>query len=222
MNRMMVRTAGLAVAVAVLFVCTAVAQEYALQDYMPQTVGSTWTMKTAGGRGEGTSTVEVAKLMEVGDQQVPLTLTKSEDGTPTRGALELVTADKYTIFGGMFGQRGGQGGGELTTRMYDPPSEYPGKWTVGQSAEATQKMTRGDQEFEITTKIELAGLEDVTVPKGTFTDCLKLVYTRDFGRGQMTSTTWLAKGIGIVKTERPGRNGGPASTTELVDYEIAE
>jgi hypothetical protein len=105
----------------------------------------------------------------------------------------------------------------LRQMLYTPPLEYPGKMTVGQSAEATLKMRRGDQEFESTTKLELTAVEDVTVPKGTFEGCLKLVTTRSFGRGEMTSTAWYAKGVGQVKTERPGRGDRPGTVTELAE-----
>lgn len=197
------------------------AQEYALKDYMPQTVGSTWTMKTTRGEESTSSTVEITEIRDIEGQQVPLAVTKNADGVATRGSLELVTEDKWTIFGGMFRGRGDQGA-ELQPRLYTPPMEFPGKMTVGQTAEATLKMTRGDREFESTTKIELAGVEDVTVSKGTFEDCLKLVTTRSFGQGEMKTTTWYAKGVGEVKSERPGRGERPGTVTELVDYKLAE
>ena len=38
----------------------------------------------------------------------------------------------------------------------------------------------------------------------------------------MTTTTWYAKGVGQVKTERPGRGERPGTVTELVDYKLAE
>jgi hypothetical protein len=198
----------------------AAAQEYALKDYMPQAVGSTWTMKTTRGDESTTITVEITETRDIEGQQVPLAVTKNADGVATRGSLELVTEDKWTIFGGMF--RGRDQQGELQPRLYTPPMEFPGKMTVGQTAEATLKMTRGDREFESTTKIELAAVEAVTVAKGTFEDCLKLVTTRSFGRGEMATTTWYAKGVGEVKSERPGRGDRPGTTTELVDYKLAE
>jgi hypothetical protein len=62
----------------------------------------------------------------------------------------------------------------------------------------------------------------VTVPKGAFKDCLKLVYTTSFGRGEMKRSVWYAKGVGMVKTERPARGDRPATTAELTDYTLAK
>ena len=60
MNRTVLCVLCVMIAMAAMPVC-AVAQEYALQDYMPQKVGSTWTMKSSGGQGDETLTVEVAR-----------------------------------------------------------------------------------------------------------------------------------------------------------------
>ncbi len=221
MRRSLATSLCIVLVLGVLWAGVAVAQEYALKDYMPQAVGSTWTMKSTRGEEASTLTVEITETRDIEGQQVPLALTKNAEGVAMRGSLDLVTEDKLTMFGGMFRGRGDQES-ELAPRLYTPPLEFPGKMTVGQSAEATLKMRRGDQEFESTTKLELAAVEDVTVPKGTFEDCLKLVTTRSFGRGEMTTTTWYAKGVGEVKSERPGRGDRPGTVTELVDYKLAE
>ena len=221
MKRSFAMSLCIAFAVGVLWAGAASAQEYLLKDYMPQTVGSTWTMESTRGEETSTITLEITETKDVEGQQVPLTLTKNAEGVATRGSLDLVTEDKLTMFGGMF-RRGRDQQAELTPRLYTPPLEFPGKMTVGQSAEATLKMTRGDQEFESTTKLELAAVEAITVPKGTFEGCLKLVTTRSFGQGEMKTTTWYAKGVGQVKTERPGRGERPGTVTELVDYKLAE
>ena len=224
MTRTMFRTALLAVGILVLFACVAVGQEYALQDYMPQKIGSKWTVKQTGGRGEETLTIGIASTMDMGGTPVPLALTQAADGTPRSGALELVSADAYTLYGVMFGGRRGDGGGDgqLTTIPYDPPAAFPGKLTVGQSVEKAAKVGSGDQQRDVTIKLELAAVEDVTVPKGTFEDCLKLVYSTQFGDRSMTRTIWYAKGVGAVKTERPGFGDRPSTVTELVDYELPE
>jgi len=199
MKRVFVFGSAVAVVAAMLCCGTALAQdeEYALKDYMPQTVGSTWTMKSTGGRGEGTITVEVEEPQDVNGTEVPVIATKSEDGTRGEAA-------------------------EPTTMLYDTPIKFPGKLKVGQTAEVSFDMTMGEREVEMTLKLELAAIETVTVPNGTLEDCLKLVTTRGFGRRQFSETAWYAKGIGAVRTESPGRGEGPARVTELIDYELAE
>jgi hypothetical protein len=230
MTRAMVRTAFVAVGLLVLFACVTVAQEYSLQEYMPQTMGSKWTVKSTGGRGDATLTISITKTMDFGGTQVPLALTQSEDGTPRSGTLELVSADAYTIYGMMFGGRGGGGGGgELTTIPYSPPVEFPGKLTIGQTVEKTTTMGAGDRQGSVTIKLQLAAVENVTVPKGTFENCLKVLYTTTFPAGAdgqtpppRTRTIWYAKGVGAVKTERPGFGDRPATVTELVDYTLGQ
>jgi len=224
MNRMRLHTALLAVGILVLFACVAVAQEYSLQEYMPQKIGSKWTVKSTGGRGENTLTISIDKTVDMGGTQVPLALTKSEDGTPRSGTLELVSADKYAIYGTMFGgRRGGGGGGELMTIPYNPTVEFPGALTIGQTVEKTTTMGSGDRQGTVPIKLQLAALEAVTVPKGTFEECLKVLYSTQFGERSMTRTIWYAKGVGAVKTERPAfREGDTPTVTELVDYTLPE
>lgn len=221
MIRMTARIVCVSLVAGILLATAASAQEYALQDYMPQTVGSTWTVKQTRGDDTSTRTIEISTTVDVGEIKVPLALTNDEEGAPQSGTIELVTAENYTIYGTMRRQRN-QEDGELNTMMYDSPLVFPGTMEVGQTAEATTKITRGDREFEFPMKLTLEAVEDVTVPKGTFEGCLKLVTTRTFGEREMKSSVWYAKGVGAVKTERPGRGERPGTTTELEDYEIAE
>jgi hypothetical protein len=195
-------------------------QEYALKDYMPQTVGSKWVMKTDEQQGEATTTIEVSKPAE--GQQGLAFLTKGENGAVIRGSMEAVTDAGYTLFGTIRVPRG-QPGGQPTPSPYNPPVVFPAKLQVGQPAEAKTKMSMRGQDVDATMKLELAAVESVTVPKGTFPDCLKLVVTTTTARGELKRTAWYAKGVGLVKTEQPGF--GPNATArvaELVDYTLAQ
>jgi hypothetical protein len=204
-------------------VCSVSAQdaEYSLKDYMPQGVGSTWTMKSSGGDGDGTVICEVLKKRELGGNQVTPIVTKGSDGNAVYGSIETLTAEKLTIFGAMFGRGGDQGGGAPTVITYEPAASFPGKLRSGQSETAKFKINRGERQMDITLKLELAAVETVTVPKGTFEGCLKLVYTTSFGQGQMTRTVWYAKGVGMVKSQRTAPRGGAVTTDELTDYKLA-
>jgi hypothetical protein len=93
---------------------------------------------------------------------------------------------------------------------------------VGQTAQAAVKSNRGGQPTDVTIKLELAAVESVTVPKGAFADCLKLVYTTTFPGREMKRTVWYAKGVGMVKTESPGFNNQPPRIAELTDYQLAQ
>lgn len=195
-------------------------QEYALKDYMPLTVGSKWIMKTAGQQGETTQIIEVGEAKEIAAQQASQLLTRDANGNLQRGSLESITDNAYYLFGTI---RAPRGGGEPTTSLYDPMVVFPAKLKVGGHAEAQTKMTMRDQARTVTMKLDLVALETVTVPKGAFTDCLKLVYTTSFGEREMKRTVWLAKGVGAVKTEQPGfgQNQTPR-VAELLEYQLVE
>jgi len=196
--------------------------QYSLKDYMPQTVGSKWTMKSSGGEGDETVTYEVLKARDVNGQQAMPIVRKTADGSIRSGTLESVSAEKLIIFGSMFARRGDQADAQPMTMLYEPAAGFPGKMGVGQSEEAKVKVKRGEREFDITMKLELASVETVTVPKGTFEGCLKLVYTTSFGRGEMKRTVWYAKGVGMVKTQRTARGDRPPTRAELTDYKLAQ
>jgi len=221
--------AGAAVVVAV-GLAAAQGDGYALKDYMPRTVGSVWSMQPAGG-GQRT-TLEVLPPEDINGQQVSALATKSPDGTVRMGTYETVDADSYVVYGSLFvGGRGGRGGpgggpqgaapGEPRKVLHDPPARFPGALKIGETYEAAFSSPGGRQPARVTMRITLEAVESVTVPKGTFDNCLKIVTSTLRGRREMKRTTWYAKGVGTVKTERTGRNG-QANITELVDYKLAE
>ncbi|HOS95593.1 MAG TPA: hypothetical protein PLD23_00065 [Armatimonadota bacterium] len=200
---------------------------YALKDYMPRAVGSIWSMQPAGG-GQRT-TLEVLPPEDINGHQVSALVTKSPDGTVRMGTYETVDADSYIVYGSLFvAGPGGPGGGpqgpapdEPRKVLHDPPARFPGTLKVGETYEATFSSTGGRRPAQVTMKITLEAVESVTVPKGTFDGCLKVVTSTTRGQREMKRTTWYAKGVGPVKTERVGRNG-LANVTELVEYKLGE
>jgi len=224
MKRVLVALVGAVVVMGWLLSVAASAQgpEYTLKDYMPQTVGSKWTMKTTGDQGEQMIAYEVLPARDIEGQKAMPIVMKNAEGQVQSGTLEAVTADKLTMFGSLFRGRNAASGTEPPTILYQPPASFSGKLRVGQSEEKQVKITFGGQEMNITLKLQLATVESVTVPKGTFADCLKLVYTTSFGGGRtMTRTVWYAKSVGMVKTEQGGGGGRPARVAELTDYKLA-
>ena len=193
-------------------------QSYLLKDYMPQTVGSKWIMKTTNQQGETTVTIEVGACQEIAGQQALPMLTKDAQGALQRASIELATDNAYYLFGQIRAPRGQQGG-DPTTTLYDPMAVFPAKLAVGQHAEAKTKYDMRGQATEVTMGLDLVAVESVTVPKGTFDGCLKLVYSTKFGDREMKRTVWYAKGVGIVKSEQAGfgQNAAPR-VAELLDY----
>jgi hypothetical protein len=193
-------------ALALLVVSTVMAQEqtYLLKDYMPQVVGSKWIMKTTGRQGETTNTIEVGEPKEIAAQPAFPILTNDAQGELIRGTLESATENAYYLFGAIRRPRNQDAPQAPTESLYDPMVVFPAKMTVGQHATATTKTAMRGQPVEVTMSLDLAAVESVTVPKGTFENCLKLVYASTVGEREMKRTVWYAKGVGIVKSEQPG------------------
>jgi hypothetical protein len=69
--------------------------------------------------------------------------------------------------------------------------------------------------LSLPTRVKVAAPEDVTVPAGTFKQCLKVVeevaepkgqvegggFVLDVKKGFITTTSWFASGVGLVKEE---------------------
>ncbi len=114
-------------------------------------------------------------------------------------------------------------------QVYDPPLNYyikdpaQGKsWDVGEMR---------DEKTKTYMKARIAGKETVTVPAGTFKDCLRVVYSsdnvsgtielwqKDFNitEGHSRGIYWIADGVGVVKeleisftkAQAEGPNGVP-------------
>ena len=125
---------------------------------------------------------------------------------------------------------------------YDPPLHYysrdpaPGlQWTVG---------IMRDEDTKVPMSAKAVGKETVTVPAGTFKDCLKVVYSSDNMSGtvdlwdkQFTVTSgrsrgvyWVAEGVGVVKelqivtstAETPGPDGKSPLTIESASCSVSE
>lgn len=203
--------------------------EYALKDYMPETTGSKWVFATTGRQGAATTTTyEVGEAREIEGKTAMPILNKDADGNLLRGSLEFVDGQGFTLFGSiMLPRRQDNANREPIETLYRPAAVFPAVMKSGDRNEATAKVTRQGQETEVKLAVELAAVETVTVPKGTFEGCLKLVFTTSFGEREMKRTVWYAEGVGMVKTESgggAGRDGQqrPPRIAELTDYLIAE
>jgi hypothetical protein len=115
---------------------------------------------------------------------------------------------------------------------YDPPLNYlAGEVSIGtkKTGSSTMKYTdsEGISEIEGTIFWEttVEGVEDVTVPAGTFENCLKIkiIYNMvssdvsDTESGEITM--WLAKGVGMVKQshEETETEDGDVETSTSTD-----
>ncbi len=106
---------------------------------------------------------------------------------------------------------------------------YPAKLNVGdklKDASITVKssLESGMTLMTLTANIvdrQVAGMETVETPAGTF-DCVKITYTmnmRLMGNRTLKGTEYLAKGIGVVKSEQVNEKGQKQSSMMLTKLE---
>ncbi|MES2660694.1 MAG: hypothetical protein V4689_18860 [Verrucomicrobiota bacterium] len=113
------------------------------------------------------------------------------------------TGDQYTIFGA----------DNSTTNTYfrfAPEVAFPEKFQIPQASSITTRLfgTEGQKGPVTTITASLIEKQSVTVPAGTFTDCLHFRFTTSFKGGPTSSSEeWWAKGVGIVKTKTSSDDG---------------
>jgi hypothetical protein len=117
---------------------------------------------------------------------------------------------------------------------YNPPLMYlPPRLSVGTRGTFKSALTHKESSGfkatgKVTVDIIVEGIEDVTVPAGTFQDCLKIRINRDLISSKINreesseSTYWLAKGIGIVKLEETNTeiNNNVVEETDISTTEL--
>jgi len=95
-----------------------------------------------------------------------------------------------------------------------PPLAIPRHLNIGQSSTSSYTITLSNgYRVSMSSTITLLGIETVTVPAGTFADCLKLRMVDSDGE---TEYMWWAKGIGEVMCQ-----DGPHEFDKLASYYIA-
>lgn len=106
---------------------------------------------------------------------------------------------------------------------------YPAKLNVGDklndaSVTVKSSLENGMTLMTLTVNIvdrQVAGMETVETPAGTF-DCVKITYTmnmRLMGNRTLKGTEYLAKGIGVVKSEQVNEKGQKQSSMMLTKLE---
>lgn len=184
--------------------------EFTISEYFPLGQGDTWTyreedndvtVKTISGT-EKINGVDAPKMID-------------EDGdyylwTNSNGLVWYKEYDADDIPGCGWGQL-----------IFNPPIYASGPVvSVGSvSASATvltaTECTGGSATASISYEFRIEGIEDVTVPAGTFTHCLRIKGTLALNGGTQTTelTIWLAKGVGEVKEISIDRQNGVIMNT---------
>jgi hypothetical protein len=171
---------------------------YNFADFYPMTQGSTWTYQWTENGYSGTATLTINGFERVNEVRTAKFF--DEDDNYNCKALDPEGLKLYKEFDFEWGYT-----------IYTPPfKQIPAQMYVGQthksSSIAKEYDPDGTLEYEAkeTTSVTLEGLEDVTVPAGSFTNCLKFSRfdTREPSFGWLRTeggTFWLARDVGLVK-----------------------
>lgn len=157
--------------------------------------------------------------------------TSSEGSEPDHDQTDLQIRNDATGQYILSSYRTGSGMDAPDKQQYDKPLLYyvrgatPGKeWIIG---------VMRDEDTQVPMSAKAVGRETVTVPAGTFKNCLKVVYTSDtmsgtvdiwkkqfnITAGKSRGIYWVAEGVGVVKeleiatstAQTPGPDGTPVS-----------
>ena len=112
---------------------------------------------------------------------------------------------------------------ETIEREFDPPatsftsSMTPGiAWGSGAVMHITEPYVSDWDQYYVEKK-EVLGLEDVTVPAGTYTDCLKVHRVFAMSTNHISRIEWICPNIGLVK-----RIQGGSRMMELIDVTFTQ
>ncbi len=189
------------------------------QNYYPDDLGNTWTLRSTDGIDErvvtieGPETIGTESVKVISDGTYPVSDPASNSpnkffikSTPNRVLLFRATARVQ---------------GLDATIDYSPPATFlpipiglGSEWTVI----GTAKLLGGLLTSEVTNVAKVIAIENVTVPAGTFQNCLKIEQRLSSPLPLSFSqqiTMWLAPDFGLVKSIN---NSGV--TFELIDHNI--
>lgn len=238
--------------------------ESAATDIIPCAVGNKWTYdcyktmrgairyqgKTMSSMNDASFGSSVYEILSVDSKANPPVFdyressetNSSEGGSSDRDQIDIKVVNTASGQQMTSSYRTSSGSDKADKQDYDPALLYfardaaPGKeWTVG---------TMRDEDTKVPMAAKAVGKETVTVPAGTFKDCLKVVYSGDtmsgnveiWGKpftvtsGRTRGIYWVADGVGVVKelqiatstAETPGPDGKSPLTIESASCDVRE
>ena len=186
---------------------------YQMSQYLPMEQGDYWVYS---GSEDGENYTEITII----------------NGTETINGIETIrkiTYEDYECLAwdgeGLKWYKEGEVDDEGDYMVFDSPVLlFPLQMEVGQQITASVSYSEYENgQFDETgtgsRTLTLVGLEDITVPAGTFTNCLKFIENiswqeSDGGYGTIEKTFWLAEGIGEVKSISTETEYNPEEGTE--------
>ena len=196
------------------------------QNYYPDDFGNTWILRSTDGIDErvvtieGPETIGTESLKVISDGTYPISNPTSNNPnrlfikTEPHGVLIVRAIASVAILGQI-------------TIDYSPPETFlpipiglRSEWTV--SGEATASLFGLSIKIEATNTAKVVAIEDVTVPAGTFRDCLRIEQQLQTQLSpalatfpSTSSTMWLAPDVGLVQALNSNN-----VKFELIDYDI--
>ncbi|MYE88436.1 hypothetical protein F4X33_05515 [Candidatus Poribacteria bacterium] len=196
------------------------------QNYYPDDFGNTWILRSTDGIDErvvtieGPETIRNESLQVISDGTYPISAPTNDNPTKLfiKTAPNGVLIFRAIVTVAVFGE---------ITIDYSPPEtflpvpiELGSEWTV--SGEATASLFGLKIKVETTNTAKVVAIEDVTVPAGTFRDCLKIEQHSQIQLlpplatfPSTSSIMWLAPDVGLVQA-LDSKN----VKFELIDYDI--
>ncbi|MBN1460496.1 MAG: S-layer homology domain-containing protein [Armatimonadetes bacterium] len=167
---------------------------YDVTEHFPLGGGDTWVYEAT----EGVYSKTVSGIQEVDGVDYAQIINQTDGGIDYwRGAPEGL------YLGGFYDPEEG-------TITFNPPVLIPnGLFPADTGSQATTAYQDGTTELgPVTLEWTFVAVEDITVPAGTFSDCMKLHINMNMGDGGTDEFhLWVARGVGIVKRDT-GSFGG--------------
>ena len=204
----------------IVIVCGSTSRGHA-QNYYPDEVGNTWTLHSEDGLEERLVTIEGPEI--IGTESVKVI----SDGTYPVSNPASNNPNKFFIKatpnGVLIFRATATVQGFDATIDYSPPEiflpvsiELGTEWTV--TGDAKTLLFGAEIKIPTTNTAKVVAVEDITVPTGTYYDCLKIEQefsTSGLVRSSTQSTMWLAPDFGLVKSIDSG-----GIVFELIDHNI--
>lgn len=189
-----------------------------------------WEMQTynAKGKPDGKQLNKVSKLVENNNGWVATinsTLYDKKDKELQQMTFDLVCTDgKIEVdLENYIPQQTLESFKNMDMKMEGENLILPEELEVGQKLDDGQLKISGDLPFDITISIndrKVEGRETITVPAGTF-EVYKISYTtniKSLMNAEMKGIEYVARDIGVVKTETFNKKGKLQSYSELTNY----
>lgn len=200
----------------IAIVCGSVSDGHT-QNYYPDDFGNTWTLRSEDGIEErvvtieGPETIGSESLKVISDGTYPVSDPASNN--PNKFFIKT-TPDRVLIFRATAIIQG-----IAATIDYSPPETFlPVPIELGTEWTVTGEARLGFLSIPVTNVAKVVTVEDVTVPAGTFHDCIEIEQELS-ASGVLSfstqSTMWLAPDFGLVKSLNSS-----GVVFELIDHNI--